>query len=365
MYKVRKKTLVAFGFRDFPDIPGGIERHVEHIYSTIASKDWRIVCICRKRFKSTSRFLPHIEKRYLYAPRTAGLETFLHSLLSTVFCLWVRPNVVHIHGIGPGLFSVVLWLFRIKVVLTHHGFDYKREKWGRIAKWSLKISEFISLKFSDAVICVSNEIGQIVEARCQGRYFYVPNGIKQSGFCLETNKRRKVVLAAGRFVKEKRLNDITSAFMTVEAPEWQLIVAGSSTQGTDVQRLLDSHAILDTRIKLIGQCTTAEMDLQFRTASIFVNASAHEGLPLVVLEALANHTPVLLSDIPAHREFGMNSEIYFPVGDVKALAKLLSIWTENEDKRVAFERHIGGRKFTTWEEVGTKTFEIIRAISSY
>ena len=64
----------------------------------------------------------------------------------------------------------------------------------------------------------------------------------------------------------------------------------------------------------------------FRAADIFVSASHAEGMPNAVLEALAASLPVILSDIPAHREVLDNcSEAgwLFPPGDPTALGKCL------------------------------------------
>ena len=49
-----------------------------------------------------------------------------------------------------------------------------------------------------------------------------------------------------------------------------------------------------------------------------------EGYCLVVAEALSANTPIVASDIPAHREFKLNEESYVKKGDVLALTAKLN-----------------------------------------
>ncbi len=52
-----------------------------------------------------------------------------------------NADIVHIHAIGPALLVPIARLLGIKVVFTHHGPDYDRDKWGFWAKTMLKLGE--------------------------------------------------------------------------------------------------------------------------------------------------------------------------------------------------------------------------------
>lgn len=59
----------------------------------------------------------------------------------------------------------------------------------------------------------------------------------------------------------------------------------------------------------------------------FVLPSSHEGLPIALLEAMSYQVPVIVSDIPANLEVGLNPECYFPVGNIQELSeKLQKTW---------------------------------------
>jgi glycosyltransferase involved in cell wall biosynthesis len=61
----------------------------------------------------------------------------------------------------------------------------------------------------------------------------------------------------------------------------------------------------------------------YRHAALFVLPSSHEGMPMVLLEALSYGAPCLASDIDANLALDLGSDSYFPLGDIDALAQAL------------------------------------------
>lgn len=47
----------------------------------------------------------------------------------------IKADIVHIHAVGPALMTPLVRLLGMKAVITHHGPDYDRDKWGKFAKW--------------------------------------------------------------------------------------------------------------------------------------------------------------------------------------------------------------------------------------
>ena len=58
-------------------------------------------------------------------------------------------------------------------------------------------------------------------------------------------------------------------------------------------------------------------------ARCFVLPSSHEGLPIALLEAMSYDLPVIVSNIPANLELGLNYECYFQTGNEKQLREKL------------------------------------------
>ena len=98
----------------------------------------------------------------LPAPRRRSLEAILHSLLAAFYCRSQPCDLVHVHAIGPGLVVPLLRLLGKKVVFTHHGPDYDRQKWGRLAKWVLRLGERWAVRYANEVIVISEVINDAI-----------------------------------------------------------------------------------------------------------------------------------------------------------------------------------------------------------
>ena len=69
---------------------------------------------------------------------------------------------MHIHAIGPALLVPFARMLGMKVVFTHHGPDYDRDKWGFAAKTMLKLGERMGTMFANEVIVISEVINRLL-----------------------------------------------------------------------------------------------------------------------------------------------------------------------------------------------------------
>ncbi|MDA6077580.1 glycosyltransferase family 4 protein [Edwardsiella anguillarum] len=111
-------------------------------------------------------------------PRRRALEALVHSLLAAGYCRLHGTELVHVHAIGPGLVVPLLRLMGLKVVFTHHGADYQRQKWGWLARRMLMLGERLAVRYADQVIVISAGIEALVRQRYGRRDAHlIPNGV--------------------------------------------------------------------------------------------------------------------------------------------------------------------------------------------
>src|SRR4051812_30862708 len=123
--------VLVLGLRGLPDVEGGIERHAQHLYPYLAQMGCSVEVVVRSPYHPKCKPLDYrgVRLKSLWSPKGGSLETLLHSLLATLYAGAVRPDVVHIHAVGPSLLTPLARLLGLRVVVTHHGPDYDREKW--------------------------------------------------------------------------------------------------------------------------------------------------------------------------------------------------------------------------------------------
>jgi glycosyltransferase involved in cell wall biosynthesis len=122
----------------------------------------------------------------------------------------------------------------------------------------------------------------------------------------------EAIVFAGRYSYEKNLPVMLEAFRIVfkARPRAVLYLYGDGPLKDLLVNFRDRHSLAD-RMK-IGEYTS-DLWSVFKAATLFVCISSFEGNPNTVLEAAATGCPMLLSDIPAHREFlNDDSAVFVP-----------------------------------------------------
>jgi glycosyltransferase involved in cell wall biosynthesis len=359
--------LVAIGLRGIPDVMGGIETHCEHLYPRLAKldDDLEIVVIGRSGYSHSGRF-GKVRVVTLWAPHRRALETLVHTPLAILYArLFLHPKVIHLHGIGPGFFAPLARLLGFRVVGTHHAVDYERPKWGKAGRLFLKTGERLLAWFADDVICVSNAIETSLSARypnVKRRVVTIRNGAppvsaKRSSvdpLAALGLAPKQYVLAVGRIDPTKGFHDLVRAFGLARPKGMKLVVAGGAPMNDPYADELVKAASSD--IIFVGVQTGDRLRSLYENAALFVHPSCTEGFPIVVLEALAADVPILVTDIPAHREVGLDRTAFFATGDVRTLTRRLS---EGGYDRFRCARRMEILRDNDWDAVARKHHEII------
>jgi glycosyltransferase involved in cell wall biosynthesis len=329
-----KGEIYVFGFRGFPDVQGGIETHVEHLTPKLVHLGHRVTACVRSPYVDgqRSREWRGVRLLRLWTVRSTHFETLLHSLICALVAGLRRPKIVHIHGIGPALVTPVLRAFGLRVIVTHHGEDYNREKWGWAARTVLRLGETLGMRFAHKRIAISRSIERLIATKYGKSCEVIPNGVVFSD--LPSQKDRiaelglepgRYVLTVGRLVPEKRQMDLLRAFRDAGLDGWKLAIVGRIDHKNKYADLLASEAAVTKNVVMAGFQTGESLRQLYAHAGLFVLPSSHEGLPIVLLEALSYGTPVLVSDIPSNLEVIGDPAHIFRMGDVAELSARISV----------------------------------------
>lgn len=326
--------IAVVGLRGIPNIMGGIESHCQQIYPRIAKEDVQITVIGRSPYLESRRSeYEGISVIGLWAIQNKFLETFLHTFVAIIYAaIFIRPNVLHIHAVGPALFTPLARLLGLKVVVTHHGADYDRQKWNAIAKFILKSGEKMACLFANKVIVVGRSLTSTLKMKYpkqKDRITFIPNGTLAAfgQGCTERDLPKDLaitsgnyILAVARLVPEKGLHDLVDAYNKSETTH-KLVIVGDADHNDDYSRKIKSKA--SEKVIIAGRRGGSELQSLYKFARVFVLPSYHEGHPIVALEAISAGTQVLLSDIQPNLDIALQVDCYFRVGDVNSLTNKL------------------------------------------
>jgi glycosyltransferase involved in cell wall biosynthesis len=361
-----KGEIYIFGFRGFPGVQGGVETHVENLAPQLASMGLGVTACVRSPYvdKKSSVEWKGVRLLRLWTVRSTYFEALLHSLICALVAGVRRPQVVHVQGIGPALATPLLRLLGLRVIVTHHGEDYNREKWGWVARNVLRFGEALGMRFAHKRIAISRSIEKLIAAKYGKSCEVIPNGVvfpdlpSQSDKVIELGlEPHRYVLTVGRLVPEKRQMDLLRAFSDAELGDWKLAIVGSIDHRNKYADLLASEAAVAENVVMAGFQSGETLRQLYAHAGLFVLPSSHEGLPIVLLEALSYGVPVLVSDIPSNLEVvDDDAARVFKMGDIAELSAKISALSGlklDAAEREAIRRDCACR--FDWTEIARKT----------
>lgn len=137
--------IVVTGTRGIPGIMGGVETHCEELFPA-----YRPEGIRRNRNTAEKLRARHAaairgnHARRSRNPEKKSFEAIVHTFRAVLEAKKLKAEIIHIHAVGPALLTPVARLLGLKVVFTHHGPDYDRDKWGAAAKTVLRLGEMMA-----------------------------------------------------------------------------------------------------------------------------------------------------------------------------------------------------------------------------
>lgn len=203
-------------------------------------------------------------------------------------------DVLHTHNPSAHYYGApAAWLARIPVVNTRHspvssrGAEYRE----RYFRWLLGLT--------DEVVFVSRHAQQQIEPQWAGRHVatrVIPNGVPVARFRRQRTRSGSnqpfVFGAIGRLVPVKCYDLLIDAFRLVQdrAPDSELHIVGDGPLLDDLR----SH-VISAGVQGRARIEPARLDVGevFRSFDAFVVSSSSEGLPMVVLEAMAAGLPIV------------------------------------------------------------------------
>jgi glycosyltransferase involved in cell wall biosynthesis len=263
----------------------------------------------------------------------------VRDLLATFRSL--RPSVVHLHGARCGLAAragVVCRLLQLPYVVTPHCFYPPKCLLDLLRKAAFDRLVLMGvLGSARGVICMTevDRRSAIARGALPDRIVQVPNSVDLNDLLEGPGEEApngwshdcRYVLSVGRLDPIKRFDLLIHAFSDGAPVESRLAIAGPD--GGEGQRLraLVAELGLKERVLLTGSVSDRQIRWMYRHCALFVLASAFEGLPTVVLEAMALGAPVLASDAGGTSYLIRNhlNGYLFRNGDRRDLAECLQV----------------------------------------
>jgi glycosyltransferase involved in cell wall biosynthesis len=363
--------IAMIGQKYIPSREGGVEIVVERLSSLLAKKRNEVTIFNRKR---TEYPLIHEYKgckvENIFTINKKSFDAIIYAFFSTIRAKKMARHgefdVLHYHAEGPCFFLNLLpkkKRRKYKIVVTIHGLDWQRSKWGRFASWIIKNSEKRIAKYADEIIVLSPSIQKYFQDTYARTTHLIPNGIDEAHLLPAKIIKEKFglfknsyVLFVGRLVPEKGLNYLLDAWKMAKEESKSsktLVIAGGNSHDDEYYNHVVQKAKIDSSILLTGYVEGDELKELYSNAAFFVLPSDVEGMPMALLEAISYGNRCLVSSIPENLAVIDEDDYSFIKGSSKDLAdKLVKLLSEPDSRRT----HTVNLR--SWDSVVNETMKV-------
>lgn len=325
--------IAMFGIKGIP-VPAGAENVAEQVGSRLVQRGHQVTVYVRPHY--TPRTLKEYKgMRLVHLPSipSKNLDAITHGFLSSLAAMASDAEVIHIHSTGNSIFSLLPRLLGKKTVVQSHGLDWQRAKWGKFAKFYLRLTDYSSIYFPNTITAVSKKMTAYYQNLTGRKVLYIPNGVSPPEH-LPPNRIRQYglegndyILFAARLVPEKGAHYLMEAYSRLK-PDKKLVIAGDGAFKDPYAERLKMQAT--DRIIFPGFVRGDLFHEFIGNAYLYALPSEMEGLSTGLLEAMSYGNCVLASDIEENLEVIGTAGVSFKSKNIDDLEKKLSYLLSNK-----------------------------------
>jgi glycosyltransferase involved in cell wall biosynthesis len=347
---------------------GGLQQVVVNICRTIDREKFDVIVIC---LRALGEFVPEVErmgiKVRLVPQRQKGTDYFSFLKLANIL-KEEKIEVIHTHNTQPFFDGAIAGLLAgVKTIVhTDHARNFPDKRRYMFAEWLVS-------HFAYKIVGVSDHTCRNLvryEKISKKKIMTIMNGIDLTRYKVEIDQQRKrmelglngkgpIIGLAGRLVEAKGVRYLLQAMTDVVPlfPNITLLIAGDGPLQDELKKMSVDLGI-ERRVLFTGP--RLDMPELMKLFDIYVSPSISEGLPMVLLEAMAAGCPIIATEVggvPMAVHHGENGSLVRPENP-KALSSEIVRLLSNKEVRQQYSENgmtLAGEKFSA--EVMTRNYE--------
>lgn len=357
-----KTKIAIIGTVGLPAKYGGFETLTEYLTRHLGSSlDLTVFCSSKSY---SEKHHTYNNARLIYVPLDAnGVQSIFYDILSMFKALRFADTFLILGVSGCIVLPLIRLIGRKKIVVNIDGSEWKRAKWNRQAKWFLKFSEKLAVKFSDEVITDNKAIQDYVTEE----YGVESNLIEYGGdhvekFPLSAEVREAYPLSQNpyafkvcRIEPENNVHIILEAFSQISFP---LILVGNFRNSAYGSNLVERFAKFKN-ILLCDPIYDQDKLNQLRgNAALYIHGHSAGGTNPSLVEAMFFGLSIIAFDVPYNRETTVNQAEYFT--DSSILKQLVHQFTDGKMRINGNQMYKIAKEKYTWQQIVQKYEKLLK-----
>ncbi|PIP16283.1 MAG: hypothetical protein COX46_03210, partial [bacterium (Candidatus Ratteibacteria) CG23_combo_of_CG06-09_8_20_14_all_48_7] len=326
------------------------------------------------------------ERIFLFFPPSLpgkSTDTFSHTFLAVLYLLFIRSvDVILIFNVANSPIAILAKLAGKRVMLNTDGLEWKRGKWGPVARAYFRLCERLACVSGATLISDSRTIADYYRRRYGKKTLFIPYGAHtkdEIASALSRNddvtptlpppsrgrnggggqddilkeyslKKDDYLLVVGRLEPENNADLIIEALRKVSTEKVLVIVGGTNWKNPFVQKI---QRLSSSRIRFLGGVyQTGHLRELYRNCYLYIHGHEVGGTNPALLQAMGAGRCVLALDVPFNREVVEGAGMLFTKKGDDLAEKVRYLLANPEVVRyyqaLALERV---KEFYTWEKV--------------
>lgn len=358
---LKKRKIAIIGTVGIPANYGGFETLAENLaryhQHTNNSSSLTVWCSSKGLRDKPDHYLS-ASLRYINL-NANGLQSIPYDILSLLQVILMRHDRVLILGVSGALFIPFVRMFSRTIIITNiDGIEWRRSKWGKMAKAFLRLSEAVAVKFSHEIISDNEAITQYVEQQYKIKSHTIAYGgdhaLDKSEEQINYDLPDDYSLALCRIEPENNVHVILEAFSNsskniVFIGNWENSDYGMSLRAKyeKFSNICMLNPIYDTKVLYY---------IRSRTSNYIHGHSAGGTNPSLV-EMMHFGIPVIAFDCSFNKHSTENRALYFDSSE--ALCSILDKIDDSIAAEIGTKMLAIAKEKYTWNVIGRKYFDLL------
>lgn len=357
------RRVAVIGTRGYPSYYGGFETAVRHLAPHLVNAGWEVTVYGRD--DAIKRNDPGADAR-VRSVRTPGLNykslsTLTYGFTSTVHALFRRPDVALVMNVANGYWMPLLRLRGIPVVTNVDGLEWRRQKWGRLAKAVFHTGARMTARWSQYLIFDALELRRIWEQEFRRTGEYIAYGAEvPTGSGMVPFEKGTYVLAVARLVPENSIDAFFEAARRLNG-RYPVVVVGSD--GFDGPYDAKARQLADEGvIHWMGHVSDDSLLLAlWQNAGVYFHGHTVGGTNPALVQAMACGAPTIAADTPFNREVLGEAGTFVQANDTAIETAVMDLMSDQSRREQATKTgRARARALFDWEDVCAKYELLLR-----
>ncbi|MBL6449867.1 DUF1972 domain-containing protein [Fulvivirga sp. 29W222] len=316
---MKNNKIAVIGTVGLPAKYGGFETLVEQLIINLGDKySFKVYCSSKHYANKSKKYLG---AELVYLPINAnGKWSILYDSLSILHALF-NSKVLLVLGVSGAFMLPFVKLMTSKIIITNiDGMEWKREKWGKWAKFYLKWQEKLAVKYSHHVISDNIGIKEHVQKsydKCSTLIAYggshaISSTLSNASIQKYQISRRSYAFAVCRIEPENNIHVILEAFSKTH---FKLLIVGNwdaSKYGIELKCKYKTFSNISLLDPIYDQVKLNELR---SNCGIYIHGHSAGGTNPSLVEAMWLGLPIIAFNVNYNRYTTGNKALFFNFSD--------------------------------------------------